>query len=174
MKCVIFKVVLRIKLQAFCSLVICVCICVFLVHIQIFDHAFTCRIIIQMVLVVIFSHQTFPCFLPQMSIHMHVAGQKCLVPRSLCSTHCESMLYNMPFCCQGGSSSGGGGDGVWVYVCLYVCVRIRSVLASNTSAVAACQVSNECLVSECNEALCTLAGVAVSSPHANCVLNVQN
>lgn len=57
---------------------------------------------------------------------------------------------------------------------LYVCVRIRSVLAANTSAVAACQVSNECLVSECDEALCMLAGVAVSALYANCVLNVQN
>lgn len=87
---------------------------------QIFGHGFACRIIIQMVQVVIFPHQTF---LHQMSIYMHVAGQKCLVPRSLRRTHWESMLCNMNILLSGWQQ--------WwwwfVCVCVWVCARIRSI-----------------------------------------------
>lgn len=162
-------VVLMIKMKAFDSLVMCECVCVFLVHLQIFGLAFTCRIIIQMVLVVVFSHQIFLRFLPQMSIHMYVARQPCLVPRSQWNTHCESMLYNTcPFCCQGGSD-------VCVYVYVHVCVCASDLYQLPTlwpQQHAKFHI-NALSVNVTRHCVCW-QGSQFPAQHANCVLNVQN
>ncbi len=102
-------------MKAYCPLVMCMCLCVFLVLVQIFDHAFTCRIIIQMVLVVVFPHRMSPCFMwPDTDM------QPCL-SLSVHYTLWVHVVQHMPILLSGWR---------WWSVCVYMCVCAQQICIS--------------------------------------------
>lgn len=126
----------------------------FLVHLLLFDYAFTCTIVIQMVLVVTFLHSMSPFFLTKCWFE---CGLPLMVSHALCLAFCSTYIVS-PCCATHAHSV----VRLALLVCVFAGARLRSVLLANTSATAKYAISNSFLISEGKDALCVLAGFTVA------------